>query len=108
MEGECRIAPRAPNTVSTTGINQVTFLTLYFRELKARDFFADNKSVEPPILWPLEVMVHPLELRFKYHFSGDKPTNRLDKVCERLLLCVEHDYADGIFSRSSLWLTSRT
>lgn len=24
-------------------------------------------------------MVHPLELRFKYHFSGDKPTNKLDK-----------------------------
>lgn len=32
------------------------------------------------MLLPLEVMVHPLELRFKYHFSGDKPTNRLDKV----------------------------
>jgi hypothetical protein len=28
----------------------------------------------------MEVMVHPLDLRFKYHFSGDKPTNRLDKV----------------------------
>ena len=24
-------------------------------------------------------MVHPLELRFRYHFNGDKPTNRLDK-----------------------------
>ncbi|KAM5487134.1 hypothetical protein McanMca71_000294 [Microsporum canis] len=34
---------------------------------------------ELPILLPLEVMSRPLELRFKYHFSGDKPTNRLDK-----------------------------
>lgn len=35
---------------------------------------------ETPILSPLEEMVHPLNLRFKYHFSGDRPTNRLDKV----------------------------
>ncbi|PGH11323.1 hypothetical protein AJ79_04939 [Helicocarpus griseus UAMH5409] len=34
---------------------------------------------EPPILLPLEVMTRPLELRFKYHFSGDRNTNRLDK-----------------------------
>ncbi|PLB36103.1 RINT-1 family protein, partial [Aspergillus candidus] len=59
--------------------NVELLLELQIPELKARDFFANNKSVEPPILWPLEVMVHPLELRFKYHFSGDKPTNRLDK-----------------------------
>lgn len=50
------------------------------RELQGRDVGA-GKPVEPPILFPLEAMVHPLELKFKYHFSGDKPTNRLDKVC---------------------------
>lgn len=50
------------------------------RELQGRDAGAD-KPVESPILFPLEVMVHPLELKFKYHFNGDKPTNRLDKVC---------------------------
>lgn len=33
----------------------------------------------PPLL-PLEVMVRPLALRFRYHFEGDKQTNRLDKV----------------------------
>ena len=32
------------------------------------------------VLLPLEVMVKPLELRFKYHFEGDRPTNKLDKV----------------------------
>ncbi|KAB2575760.1 RAD50-interacting protein 1 [Lasiodiplodia theobromae] len=31
------------------------------------------------VLLPLEVMVQPLEMRFRYHFEGDKPTNRLDK-----------------------------
>ena len=34
------------------------------------------------MLLPLEVMAKPLELRFRYHFDGDKPTNRLDKVCQ--------------------------
>ncbi|KAI5801476.1 TIP-1 family-domain-containing protein [Peziza echinospora] len=32
-----------------------------------------------PALLPLEVMVNPLALRFRYHFEGDKQTNRLDK-----------------------------
>ncbi|KAI4270466.1 MAG: hypothetical protein L6R38_007115 [Xanthoria sp. 2 TBL-2021] len=34
---------------------------------------------EPLVLLPLEVMVKPLNLRFQYHFSGDRPTNKLDK-----------------------------
>ncbi|KAF3491474.1 RINT-1 family protein [Arthroderma uncinatum] len=38
-----------------------------------------------PILLPLEVMAQPLELRFKYHFSGDRPTNRLDKAFSHLI-----------------------
>ena len=37
-------------------------------------------SSEAVVLLPLEVMVRPLELRFRYHFEGDRPTNRLDKV----------------------------
>ncbi|KAJ5643919.1 uncharacterized protein N7484_006426 [Penicillium longicatenatum] len=48
-------------------------------ELPHRDALSINQRSEPPCLFPLEVMVHPLDLRFKYHFSGDKPTNRLDK-----------------------------
>ncbi|KAI4222545.1 MAG: hypothetical protein L6R36_006066 [Xanthoria steineri] len=34
---------------------------------------------EPLVLLPLEVMIKPLDLRFQYHFSGDRPTNKLDK-----------------------------
>ena len=40
---------------------------------------ARTTNFEPPALLPLEVMVQPLEQRFTYHFSGNKPTNRLDK-----------------------------
>jgi hypothetical protein len=44
----------------------------------------DSSRVEQVVLLPLEVMIKPLELRFRYHFDGDKPTNRLDKVGEPL------------------------
>jgi hypothetical protein len=39
----------------------------------------NSQDTEPPVLLPLEVMARPIEQRFTYHFSGNKPTNRLDK-----------------------------
>lgn len=56
-------------------------LDLQRGELEARDNANRNKAKkeEPLVLLPLEVMVRPLEQRFQYHFSGDRPTNRLDK-----------------------------
>jgi hypothetical protein len=33
----------------------------------------------PAVLLPFEVLVRPLEMRFRYHFEGDKPTNRIDR-----------------------------
>ena len=61
---------------------------------------ATKRRQEPLVLLPLEAMVKPLELRFRYHFEGDKPTNRLDKVGS-LLYCPE--FAD-IDSRSTFSL----
>ncbi|KAL4786195.1 TIP-1 family-domain-containing protein [Aspergillus varians] len=58
--------------------NVELLIDLQIPELENHDS-ASHQNVQPPILFPLEAMVHPLELRFKYHFSGDKPTNRLDK-----------------------------
>lgn len=34
---------------------------------------------EPVVLLPLQVLVQPLEMRFKYHYHGNRPTNRLDQ-----------------------------
>lgn len=31
-------------------------------------------------LYPLEALIEPIALRFKYHFEGTRQTNRLDKV----------------------------
>jgi hypothetical protein len=61
-----------------------TFSNNACRELLSRDVLDIGHSLEPPVLFPLEVMIHPLDLRFKYHFSGDKPTNRLDKVTDHI------------------------
>ena len=38
-----------------------------------------GKKEPPAVLFPFQVLVKPLEMRFKYHFEGDRPTNRLDK-----------------------------
>ncbi|GAM83226.1 hypothetical protein ANO11243_012120 [Dothideomycetidae sp. 11243] len=47
---------------------------------KAADVNVHRSSKEEPVvLTPLEVLVRPLALRFHYHFSGDRLTNRLDK-----------------------------
>lgn len=56
-------------------------LDLQKSELLAGDVTNKSKASkeEPAALLPLEVLVKPLELRFVYHFSGDRPTNRLDK-----------------------------
>ena len=46
---------------------------------KASENLDSSSTQDPTVLLPLEVLVKPLELRFRYHFLGDKPTNRLDK-----------------------------
>ena len=38
-----------------------------------------SKVKLPAVLFPLEVLVQPLEMRFRYHFEGDRATNRIDK-----------------------------
>ncbi|OJD35669.1 rint-1 family protein [Diplodia corticola] len=56
-------------------------LDLQKPELEAAEKSVPNAkgSKAALVLLPLEVMVQPLEMRFRYHFEGDKPTNRLDK-----------------------------
>ena len=40
---------------------------------------ASSKVKLPAVLFPLQVLVQPLEMRFRYHFESDKPTNRIDR-----------------------------
>lgn len=52
----------------------VKLLELQMPELEGA---ADARG--PAILFPFEVLARPLEMRFRYHFEGDKPTNRIDR-----------------------------
>ncbi|KAK7193189.1 RINT-1 family protein [Paraphaeosphaeria sporulosa] len=41
---------------------------------------ADASKIKlPAVLFPFHVLVQPLEMRFRYHFDGDKATNRIDR-----------------------------
>lgn len=62
-----------------TNVNRL--LDLQRPELEALEQYPLQRpsNYEPPALLPLELMVAPLGQRFQYHFSGNKPTNRLDK-----------------------------
>ncbi|KAL8870314.1 MAG: hypothetical protein Q9174_003615 [Haloplaca sp. 1 TL-2023] len=53
-------------------------IRLVYRELQSQSDHV-GPSEDPLVLLPLEIMVKPLDLRFQYHFSGDRPTNKLDK-----------------------------
>jgi RAD50-interacting protein 1 len=67
----------------TTGVERL--LELQEPELRSQE--DENQSIHhgrPLVLLPLEVMIKDLELRFKYHFEGDKPTNRSDKVSQMI------------------------
>ncbi|KAK5047779.1 hypothetical protein LTR84_006444 [Exophiala bonariae] len=60
-------------------------LLLELQEPDLLKFAADKLRAKSPIapdpvvLLPLETMVQPLATRFRYHFYGERPTNRLDK-----------------------------
>ncbi|KAF2129786.1 hypothetical protein P153DRAFT_366295 [Dothidotthia symphoricarpi CBS 119687] len=59
----------------------VKLLRLQMPELEGMAYASGpgDKVKLPPVLFPLEVLVQPLEMRFRYHFEGDKPTNRIDR-----------------------------
>ncbi|KAF1923601.1 RINT-1 family protein [Didymella exigua CBS 183.55] len=56
-------------------------LDLQMPDLEGCDYAtaAGDKAKLPPVLFPFEVLVQPLAMRFRYHFDGDRPTNRLDR-----------------------------
>jgi hypothetical protein len=59
----------------------VKLLDLQMPELEGMNYASGpgDKIKLPPVLFPLEVLVQPMEMRFRYHFEGDKPTNRIDR-----------------------------
>ncbi|KAL5121124.1 hypothetical protein ACEQ8H_000975 [Pleosporales sp. CAS-2024a] len=56
-------------------------LDLQLPELEGMSYASGpgDKIKLPPVLFPLEVLVQPLAMRFRYHFEGQRPTNRPDR-----------------------------
>ncbi|KAH9880167.1 hypothetical protein J1614_002193 [Plenodomus biglobosus] len=59
----------------------VKLLDLQMPELEGVSYASGpgDKVKLPPVLFPMQVLVEPLEMRFRYHFDGDKATNRIDR-----------------------------
>ncbi|RMZ76374.1 hypothetical protein DV737_g4871, partial [Chaetothyriales sp. CBS 132003] len=67
-------------TLSAWGEQASLLLKLGEQDLMAQQIiYGDDQSRPARVLLPLEVMVQPIAQRFRYHFFGDKATNRLDK-----------------------------
>jgi hypothetical protein len=71
----------------TTNVSAVFFCGVVFHF--ARYVFSGEKLwplIRPDIqsekdgLYPIQTLVQPVSLRFKYHFEGTRQTNRVDKV----------------------------
>lgn len=75
----------------TTAVEKL--LNLQKPDLIASEKLNDGtRIVQPLVLLPIKVLIEPLTLGFRYHFDGDRPTNRLERpefflshVTERIL-----------------------
>ena len=62
-------------------------LKYYLDSSSAKSIHADTPNVDDSGLYPLQALIRPVTLRFKYHFEGPRQTNRVDKVCD-LMVCM--------------------
>ncbi|THH21006.1 hypothetical protein EW146_g461 [Bondarzewia mesenterica] len=59
---------------------QMAFLDLLrLQEIGERMHTSTKAKSEKDGLYPIQALVQPISLRFKYHFEGSRQTNRLDK-----------------------------
>ncbi|CAA7259953.1 unnamed protein product [Cyclocybe aegerita] len=55
------------------------FLKLLRLQSMGKDINANSSSSEKDGLYPLQALIQPISLRFKYHFEGSRQTNKLEK-----------------------------
>ncbi|KAF8898463.1 TIP-1 family-domain-containing protein [Infundibulicybe gibba] len=51
---------------------------LRFQDI-GKKFYSSGVQSKDTAIYPIQTLVQPIALRFKYHFDGTRPTNRLDK-----------------------------
>jgi len=73
---------KIPSALQNTWNDQIANLLALQLPTLLRLRHANNQKIskdEPVVLLPCEMLVKPLTLRFQYHFSGDRMTNRIDR-----------------------------
>jgi hypothetical protein len=53
---------------------------LTFKESLENLVLWQHPTSKTDALWFVSIMIEPLAIKFRYHFQGTRPTNRLDKV----------------------------
>ncbi|KZT74918.1 hypothetical protein DAEQUDRAFT_659434 [Daedalea quercina L-15889] len=71
--------PQPVNYLNATPEDRKQFEVAFVNCLKLQTMCVNNEPAHPEGLYPLEALVEPVALRFKYHFEGTRQTNRLDK-----------------------------
>ena len=54
--------------------------TTHLIALSGKKIHSEQPLDEKEGLYPLQALIQPISLRFKYHFEGSRQTNKLDKV----------------------------
>lgn len=63
----------------------IVMTTTYLIALSGKQIHVEQSLNEREGLYPLQALIQPISLRFKYHFESSRQTNKLDKV----LFCME-------------------
>jgi RAD50-interacting protein 1 len=90
-KAETTAIPQALQEEFSTSVSNL--LKLQRPDLEAQERLNDGSQVvQPLVLLPLNILVQPLELGFRYHFEGNNVMNRIDRpefylkhVTERVL-----------------------
>ena len=95
--------PMKVDYASASPEDRKAFETAFYNLLKLQTIgekihdSSEHKAGRKEGIYPIQALVRGIALRFKFHFEGSRPTNRLDKVgWLRLLLGVGD--ADGAIS----------
>ncbi|KAF8634467.1 hypothetical protein AX15_000908 [Amanita polypyramis BW_CC] len=75
--------PMKVNYIKVTQDDRATFENAFHNLLKLQSLGKKIKATKSRAgkdgLYPLQALVQPISLRFKYHFEGTRQTNRIDK-----------------------------
>ena len=99
--------PMKVDYASASPEDRKAFETAFYNLLKLQTIgekihnSSEHKAGRKEGIYPIQALVRGIALRFKFHFEGSRPTNRLDKVGWLWLLLGVGD-ADGAITTAGV------